>query len=49
MDVEATRSIRQAEAGAVKTMIYRVQKVHDLMPERLIANTPFGSSPMLDF
>ncbi len=37
MDVEATRSIRQAEVGAVKTMIDRVQKVHNLMPERLIA------------
>ena len=37
MDVEATRSIRQAEAGAVRTMIDRVQKVHQLMPECLIA------------
>ncbi len=37
MDVEATRSIRQAEVGAVRTMIDRVQKVHDLIPERLIA------------
>jgi len=49
MDVEATRSIRQAEVGVVKTMIDRVQKVHDLMPERLIADTAYGSGPMLDW
>ena len=49
MDVEATRSIRQAEVEAVKTMIERVQKVHDLMPERLIADTAYGSGPMLDW
>ena len=49
MDVEATRSIRQAEVGAVKTMIDRVQKVHNLMPERLIADTAYGSGPMLDW
>jgi len=49
MDVEATRSIRQAEVGAVRTMIDRVQKVHDLKPERLIADTAYGSGPMLDW
>jgi len=49
MDVEATRSIRQAEVGAVKTMIDRVQKMHNLMPERLIADTAYGSGPMLDW
>ena len=49
MDVEPTRSIRQAEVGAVKIMIDRVQKVHDLMPERLIADTAYGSGPMLDW
>lgn len=49
MDVEATRSIRQAEVGAVKTMIDRVQKVHDLLPERLIADTAYGSGPMLEW
>ncbi len=49
MDVEATRSVRQSEVGAVKTMIDRVQKVHDLMPERLIAGTTYGSGPMLDW
>ena len=49
LDVEATRSIRQAEVGAVKTMIDRVQKVHNLMPEHLIADTAYGSGPMLDW
>ena len=49
MDVEPTRSIRQAEVRAVRTMIDRVQKVHDLKPERLIADTAYGSGPMLDW
>lgn len=49
MDVEPTRSIRQAEVRAVKTMIDRVQKVHNIMPERLIADTAYGSGPMLDW
>lgn len=49
LDVEPTRSIRQAEVGAVRTMIDRVQKVHNLMPERLIADTAYGSGPMLDW
>ena len=49
MDVEATRSIRQAEVGAVRTMIDRVQEKHDLKPERLIADTAYGSGPMLDW
>ena len=30
-------------------MIDRVQKVHNLMPERLIADTAYGSGPMLDW
>ena len=49
MDVEPTRSIRQAEVGAVRTMIDRVKGTHDLMPERLIADTAYGSGPMLDW
>lgn len=49
LDVEPTRSIRQAEVDAVKTMIDRVHEVHDLMPERLIADTAYGSGPMLDW
>lgn len=47
LDVEATRSIRQAEVGATRTMVGRVHQRHDLKPERLIADTAYGSGPML--
>ena len=49
LDVEATRSIRQAEVGSVRTMIDRVGDRFDLIPERLIADTAYGSGPMLDW
>ena len=49
LDVEPSRSIRQAEVGVVRTMIDRVRKTHDLKPERLIADTAYGSGPMLDW
>lgn len=47
VDVEATRSIRQAEVGSTKTMLNRVKDRFDLHPERLIAETAYGSGPML--
>ena len=47
LDVEATRSIRQAEVGSTKTMLDRVKAKFDLRPERLIADTAYGSGPML--
>jgi len=47
IDVEATRSIRQAEVGATRTMLDRVKGKFDLQPERLIADTAYGSGPML--
>jgi len=47
LDVEATRSIRQAEVGSTKTMLERVKAKFDLHPERLIADTAYGSGPML--
>ena len=47
LDVEATRSIRQAEVGSTKTMLDRVKAKFDLHPERLIADTAYGSGPML--
>ena len=47
VDVEATRSIRQAEMGSVRTMLDRVKDKFDLDPERLIADTAYGSGPML--
>ena len=49
VDVEATRSIRQAEVGSTKTMLERVKDKFDLHPERLIADTGYGSGPMLDW
>ncbi len=49
LDVEATRSIRQAEVGSTKTMLDRVKTRFDLHPERLIADTAYGSGPMLDW
>jgi len=39
VDVEATRSIRQAEVGSTKTMLNRVKGRFSLHPERLIADT----------
>ena len=47
VDVEATRSIRQAEVGSVRTMLGRVKDTFDLDPERIIADTAYGSGPML--
>ncbi|MEL6420676.1 MAG: IS1182 family transposase [Pseudomonadota bacterium] len=47
LDVEATRSIRRAEVGSTKTMLNRVKDKFDLHPERLIADTAYGSGPML--
>jgi len=47
VDVEATRSIRQAEVGSTKTMLERVKARFDLHPERLIADTAYGTAPML--
>lgn len=47
VDVEGTRSIRQAEVGSTKTMLDRVKHRFDLDPEWLIADTAYGSGPML--
>jgi hypothetical protein len=47
VDVEASRAIRQAEVGAARTMIERAQDVFGLYPERLAADTAYGSADML--
>ncbi len=47
VDVEGTRSIRQAEVGSVRTMLDRIKDLHDIDPERLIADSAYGSGPML--
>jgi len=43
VDVEASRSILSAEVGASRTMLDRVKGRFDLRPERLIADTAYGS------
>lgn len=45
-DVEASRSIRQAEVGATRTMVDRTKDTFDLQPERLAADTAYGSGDM---
>ena len=47
VDVEASRAIRQAEVGAAKTMIERTQERFGLTPERLAADTAYGSAATL--
>ena len=49
MDVEASRAIRQAEAGAAKTMIDRTERRFGLKPARLAADSAYGSAPILDW
>ncbi len=47
LDVEPTRAIRQAEVGATKTMIDRVDERFGLYPERLAADSAYGAAEML--
>jgi transposase len=49
MDVEATRAIRQAEVGAGKTMIERTEERFGIKPERLAADTAYGSAANLNW
>src|SRR5260370_18046748 len=49
MDVEASRAIRQAEVGAAKTMIERTQERFGIMPERLAADSAYGSAAALNW
>jgi transposase len=49
MDVEASRAIRRAEVGAAKTMIERTEERFRLKPERLAADTAYGSAANLDW
>ncbi|MEM1164435.1 MAG: IS1182 family transposase [Pseudomonadota bacterium] len=47
LDVQASRSVRTGETHATRTMIDRVRDRFDLWPERLIADTAYGSGEML--
>jgi len=49
MDVEASRAIRQAEVGAAKTMIDRTEHCFGVKPERLAADTAYGSAATLNW
>lgn len=46
-DVDATTSIRQAEVEITKDMILRTRDRFGLYPEKLAADTVYGSAPML--
>jgi hypothetical protein len=47
VDVEPSRAIRQAEVGATRTMIERTEERFGLYPERLAADTAYGSADNL--
>lgn len=47
VDVEASRAIRQAEVGAARRMIECTQDRFGLYPERLAADSAYGSAEML--
>jgi len=49
LDVEATRSVRQAELGALQTMLDRTDDRFDIHPERIIADTAYGTGPLLEW
>jgi transposase len=49
VDVEASTAVRQAEVTAARTMIERTQHRFDLSPERLAADSAYGSAEMLDW
>ena len=49
VDVEASRAIRQAEVGAAKTMIERTQERFNITPERIAADTAYGSAATLNW
>lgn len=38
---------RRQQTGSVRTMLDRIKERHDIDPERLIADTAYGSGPML--
>ena len=47
VDVEATTAVRQAEVTAAKRMIERAESRFGLWPEKLTADTGYGSAEML--
>jgi DDE family transposase len=49
LDVEATWSVRQAELGAMQTMVDREKDTFALRPERMIADTAYGTGALLEW
>ncbi|WP_374660985.1 transposase [Phenylobacterium sp.] len=49
VDVEASTAVRPAELTAARTMIERVREQHELSPQRLSADSAYGSAEMLDW
>jgi hypothetical protein len=49
VDVEATRSVRQAELGALQTMLGRTHHRLNIHQERMIADTACGTGPLLEW
>lgn len=49
VDVEASTAVRPAELTAARTMIERARERHDLRPDRLAADTAYGSAEMLEW
>jgi transposase len=49
VDVDATPAHRTEEVDSTKTMIERVERQFDLKPKRLVGDTAYGTSPMLDW
>jgi hypothetical protein len=49
LDVEASRSVRQVELCAMQTMIDRTKDTFNINPERMIADTAYGTGPLLEW
>ena len=49
MDVEASPSHRQLEVATTRTMIERVESLHDICPERLMGDTAYGAADNLHY
>ena len=49
IDVEASRAVRQAEVGAARTMLERTEARFGLRPQKLAADSAYGSAPMLNW
>lgn len=47
LDVEATPAHRTAEVESTKVMVDRVEARFDIVPQRLIGDTAYGTAPML--